>query len=253
MFSTRRSPIRSAFAGGQPRYHLPRTGDEPLTTQNTFTAFAPASVGNAAVGFDLLGHSIEGPGDRITARKTVSSGAVLNEIQGCVVALPSEPEKNTATRAAQSLIDRYAPGAGVALSLHKGIPLSSGLGGSAASAVAAVVATNAALELGLDVHALYPHALVGEAVASGAVHGDNVAPQLLGGLVLALPDRMIEIPTPSGLFCAVVHPISNCRRKNPAKRSPNRIRSSKSSRKPRAWPWLSPVAIGTKKRSSIVA
>ena len=171
-----------------------------------FTAFAPASVGNVAVGFDLLGHSIEGPSDRVTAQRSSTPGAVLSGIEGCVTTLPREPEKNTATRAVQSLIDAHAPGAGIALHLHKGIPLSSGLGGSAASAVAAVVAAAAALDLDLDAQALYPYALAGETVASGAAHGDNVGPQLLGGLVLALPDRLIQVPVPNGLYAAVVHP-----------------------------------------------
>ncbi|MBY6205543.1 homoserine kinase [Halomonas denitrificans] len=175
-------------------------------TTRVVTAFAPASVGNVAVGFDLLGHSIDGPGDRVTARPTSEAGARLAGIEGCVTELPRDPGRNTATRAAQSLIDAHAPGAGVDLVLHKGIPLSSGLGGSAASAVAAVVATAAALDLQLDAHALYPHALAGEAVASGAAHGDNVGPQLLGGLVLALPDRLVPVPVPDGLYAAVVHP-----------------------------------------------
>ncbi|NKI33992.1 homoserine kinase [Wenzhouxiangella sp. XN79A] len=169
-------------------------------------AIAPASVGNAAVGFDLLGHSIEGPFDRVGARRIDRPGVTIAEVRGCVTALPLEPHRNTAGRAVQSLIDAEVPGAGIELIIDKGIPLSSGLGGSAASAVAAVVAANAALGLGLDAQALYRHALAGEAVASGAIHGDNVAPQLLGGLVLALPDRMIAIPVPTGLFAAVVHP-----------------------------------------------
>ncbi len=172
----------------------------------TVHAFAPASVGNAAAGFDLLGHSIEGPRDRVFACRSSSSGVIIRDIRGCVTDLPEDPERNTAGRAVQSLIDRHAPGAGVDLGIDKGIPLSSGLGGSAASAVAAVVAASAALGLALDAHALYPHALAGEAVASGASHGDNVAPQLLGGLVLALPDRVVRVPVPGGLFAAVVHP-----------------------------------------------
>lgn len=173
---------------------------------STVHASAPASVGNAAVGFDLLGHSIDGPRDRVAASRSVTSGVTIRAIRGCVTDLPTDPDRNTAGRAVRSLIDRHAPGAGVELVIDKGIPLSSGLGGSAASAVAAVVAASAALDLGLDAHALYPHALAGEAVASGAVHGDNVAPQLLGGLVLALPDRMIRVPVAPGLFAAVVHP-----------------------------------------------
>lgn len=175
-------------------------------TEPNFTAVAPASVGNVAVGFDLLGHSIDGPADRVTACRSDTPGARLAGIEGCVTELPRDPARNTATRAAQSLIDAHAPDAGVDLTLDKGIPLASGLGGSAASAVAAVVATAAALDLRLDAQALYPHALAGEAVASGAAHGDNVGPQLLGGLVLALPDRLVPVPVPDSLYAAVVHP-----------------------------------------------
>ena len=54
--------------------------------------------------------------------------------------------------------------------------------------------------------ALYPFALAGEAVASGGLHGDNVGPMLLGGLVLATRDRLVPIPVPAAWHCALVHP-----------------------------------------------
>ncbi len=170
------------------------------------TAFAPASVGNVAVGYDLLGHVIEGPGDRVTARRNNGRGVIIEAITGTVTDLPLEAESNTAGRAVQSLLEATGAGFGITLTIEKGIPLGSGLGGSAASASAAVVAVNALLDRPLPVEALYPHALAGEAVASGSVHGDNVGPQLLGGLVLATPDRLVRIPVPDGLHAAVVHP-----------------------------------------------
>jgi homoserine kinase len=80
------------------------------------------------------------------------------------------------------------------------------MGGSAASATAAVVAANALLENPLPREALYRYALEGEAAASGSYHGDNVGPQLLGGLVLATQDSLTAIPTPDNLYCALVHP-----------------------------------------------
>lgn len=170
------------------------------------TAFAPASIGNAAVGFDLLGHALAGPGDRVTAAVGDFNGVRIVAIDGCVTDLPLDPELNTAGRAVLELLRAKKPGSGVALEIHKGIPLASGLGGSAASCVAAVVAVNALLELGLSRAQLYPFALAGEAVASGSAHGDNVGCQLLGGLVLATPDRLIPLPVPDGLTAVAVHP-----------------------------------------------
>jgi len=95
---------------------------------------------------------------------------------------------------------------GFALEIEKGIPLGSGLGGSAASCVAALVAANALLDAPLATEALYPFALTGEAVASGGKHGDNVGPMLLGGLVLATADRLTRISVPAAWHAAVVHP-----------------------------------------------
>lgn len=177
-----------------------------MSTRREATAFAPASVGNVAVGYDLLGHVIEGPGDRVTARRSDRPGVVIKAITGTVTDLPLEAESNTAGQAVLSLLEAVGADFGVILSIEKGIPLGSGLGGSAASASAAVVAANALLDRPLPVKALYPHALAGEAVASGSTHGDNVGPQLLGGLVLATPERLVRVPVPEGLHAAVVHP-----------------------------------------------
>ena len=170
------------------------------------SAFSPASVGNVSVGFDLLGHALVGLGDIVTARRSDSTGVRINAVTGLPLALPQEAADNTAGRAVISLLQAVGVDFGVDLQLHKGIPLGSGLGGSAASATAAVVACNALLESPLSRRQLYPHALAGEAVASGSAHGDNIAPQLLGGLVLAAGDQLIELPVPDGLMAVVVHP-----------------------------------------------
>ncbi len=170
------------------------------------SAFAPASVGNAAVGFDLLGFAISGVGDRVHAARSQQPGVVIDDIRGTVPDLPREPGKNTAGRAVESLLVSEQADFGVRLIIDKGIPLGSGLGGSAASATAALVAVNALLPKPLSPVALYPHALAGEAVASGSPHGDNVGPQLLGGLVLAAPDHLFRLPLPDGLTAVVVHP-----------------------------------------------
>lgn len=172
-------------------------------------AFAPASVGNIAVGFDLLGHSIAGPRDVATVRRIDEPRVRIDAIRGKVAGaatLPLQAESNTAGRALQALRDGLGLAHGFALELDKGIALGSGLGGSAASCVAALVAANALLDAPLPRAALYPFALDGEAVSSGSRHGDNVAPMLLGGVVMATANRMIALAVPEWLHCVVVHP-----------------------------------------------
>ncbi|MGE4069672.1 MAG: homoserine kinase [Lysobacterales bacterium] len=172
----------------------------------TATAFAPASVGNVGVGFDLLGHALEGIGDRVTATRIAEPVVRVREITGVVTDLPFDPENNTAARAVAAWRAALDLDFGIELDIDKGIPLGSGLGGSAASATAALTAANALLAEPLTPSQLYPYALEGERAASGSLHGDNVGPQLLGGLVLATPDRLVPIPVPPGLIAVLVHP-----------------------------------------------
>jgi homoserine kinase len=172
----------------------------------TASAFAPASVGNVGVGFDLLGHALEGIGDRVTATRIAEPVVRVREITGVVTDLPFDSENNTAARAVAAWRAALDLDFGIELDIDKGIPLGSGLGGSAASATAALTAANALLAEPLTPAQLYPYALEGERAASGSLHGDNVGPQLLGGLVLATPDRLVPIPVPPGLIAVLVHP-----------------------------------------------
>src|SRR6266571_3673470 len=114
---------------------------------NTVTAFAPATVSNVACGFDVLGFALEAPGDEVTARfaSVGAAGVLIDDITGDDGRLPREAARNTAGVAAQALLAHVGESRGVALTIRKGLPLSSGLGGSAASAVAGVVAVDALL------------------------------------------------------------------------------------------------------------
>ncbi|GAB1407914.1 homoserine kinase [Thermomonas brevis] len=170
------------------------------------TAFAPGSVGNVGVGFDILGHGIDGIGDTATVRRIDEPTVRIAAIRGVVAALPLQAERNTAGGALIALRQALALPFGFEVEIDKGLPLGSGLGGSAASCVAALVAANALLDAPLDAHALYPHALAGEAIASGGRHGDNVGPMLLGGLVLATAERLTRVNVPAAWHAAVVHP-----------------------------------------------
>lgn len=174
-------------------------------------AFAPASVGNVGVGFDILGHVIEGAGDTVSVRRIdepapIGQGVRIAAIRGTTVDLPLDAPSNTAGAALIAMREALALPFGFQVEIDKGIPLGSGMGGSAASCVAALVAANELLDAPLSREALYPFALVGEAVASGGRHGDNLGPMLLGGLVLATADKLAKIPVPTAWHSVLVHP-----------------------------------------------
>lgn len=179
------------------------------TRQGTACAFAPAGVGNIGVGFDLLGHSIDGPRDVARVRRIdaplVRIRAIGGDVPGAGV-LPLDAARNTAGAALASLRALSGATHGFEVELEKGIPIGAGLGGSAASCVAALVAGNALLDAPLPREALYSCAIDGEAVSSGSRQGDNVAPMLLGGVVLATATRMVALDAPDWLHCVVVHP-----------------------------------------------
>ncbi|MBI3403143.1 MAG: homoserine kinase [Acidobacteria bacterium] len=185
------------------------------------TAFAPATVSNVACGFDVLGFPLESPGDEVTARfiggresrdhgMATPAGLVrIDDIVGDDGRLPRDATRNTAGVAAQALLTRLGERRGVALTIRKGLPLSSGLGGSAASAVAAVVAVDALLGAGSSLETLMSCAFEGERIGAGSAHGDNIGPAVYGGFVLvrvANPPDVIRLPVPAGLTAVVVHP-----------------------------------------------
>ena len=170
------------------------------------SAFAPASIGNIGVGFDILGHTIEGPGDRATVRIIDEPSVRIGAIRNCRVELPFDPTLNTAGAALIAMRAALHLPFGFEIELDKGIAFGSGMGGSAASCVAALVAANALLDAPLSREQLYPFALAGEAVASGGLHGDNVGAMLLGGIVLSTTDKLVRVPAPDTWHCVLVHP-----------------------------------------------
>ncbi|RBG04670.1 homoserine kinase, partial [Xanthomonas oryzae pv. oryzae] len=147
-----------------------------------------------------------GVGDTVTVRRIDAPQVRIAAIRGTAVELPLEAERNTAGAALVALRSALALPFGFELEIDKGIALSSGMGGSAASCVAALVAANALLEAPLSRDQLYLNALDGEAVASGSRHGDNLGPMLLGGLVLSTLERMVPVPVPAAWHSLVVHP-----------------------------------------------
>lgn len=172
--------------------------------------FAPASVANVGCGFDTLGFAIHRPGDDVVVRFSDQPGLRITRIEGDQGKLPLAPEKNTAGVAALELMKHLKVDRGIEMEIWKGIPIGSGMGSSACSAVAGAMAVNELLGKPLTKHALLPFALAGEAIASGgAIHADNVGPCLLGGMVLVRSNAdldMVNIPAPENLYAAVVLP-----------------------------------------------
>ncbi len=172
-------------------------------------AYAPATVSNVACGFDVLGFALDQPGDVVMAEPAEGPGVTIKAIHGDAGRLPTDPSRNTAGAAVAALLDHLQTTRGVALTIHKGLPLESGIGSSGASAVAAVVAASELLERPVATSVLLACAIAGERVGCGTAHPDNVAPALFGGFVLARqawPPDVVRLPVPDGLACALLHP-----------------------------------------------
>lgn len=172
------------------------------------TAFAQATVSNVAVGFDILGFALSHPGDEVTVRRSDEPGVRLVSVEGDA-AVPRQVEANTATAGLIALAeDRDLP-FGLEVSLKKGVALKAGLGGSAASAVAAVVAASAVLDRPLSLPERFHYALLGEQVSCGKRRADNLGPAMLGGMVLVRsvdPLDVVRVPVPHQLQALVVWP-----------------------------------------------
>jgi len=172
------------------------------------TVFAPATVANLGLGFDILGLAIEGPGDTVVARSADEPGVRMASITGDGGALSSAADKNTAGIAAIETLKRAGIETGVELELRKAMPIGSGLGSSSASAAAAAMAVNELMGSPLRKAELVEPCMEAEAAVSGR-HADNVAPALLGGLILIRSIRpldVIRLPVPEGLTVVVVTP-----------------------------------------------
>src|SRR5437868_1621897 len=178
-----------------------------INHKHSVTAFAPATCANVAVGFDVLGFAFAEVGDTVTLTRRDDNKLVIESIESNE-SLPFAVEKNTATLVIQKLCADLQINTGFSIYINKGIPLSSGMGGSAASAVAALFACNAFLTQPLSAHELAKYALFGEELASGHQHADNIVPCIFGGLTLihsVNPVKVVQLPIPD-VYCVLIHP-----------------------------------------------
>lgn len=171
------------------------------------TAFAPATCGNAIVGFDIIGLAISGVGDEVTLIRRDDNQILIKQVMN-QDGIPTDPQKNIASAVVINLVRDLDLDIGFDIVLNKGIPLSSGMGGSAASAVAALTACNSFLNKPLSLTELAHYALQGEALCSGQAHADNIVPAFWGGITLITqmtPMTVIALPIPD-VMCVLVHP-----------------------------------------------
>ena len=173
--------------------------------------FAPASVGNVGVGFDCLGFALEKPGDEVLAKFTDKPGLTIKRITGMRgKKLPYDIQKNTAGLAAYNFMQYLnEPKLGIEIEIHKKMPLGSGLGSSAASAVGGVMAINELLGTRVEKRELLKFALDGEELASTGRNADNVAPSLLGGMILIRDNATLDLhrlPYFNHLYATVIYP-----------------------------------------------
>jgi homoserine kinase len=174
------------------------------------SVFAPATVSNVACGFDVMGFAVHEPGDIATVRKIEKPGVFLKIVGGGDDRLPRESSKNTAGIAVIEFLKKMKVATGIEIELHKKMPMGSGLGSSAASAVAAVYATNILFDNPLSRNELLPFVLEAEKAACGSAHADNAAPSLLGGFVLIRsynPLDTLSLAVPANLMCTILHPF----------------------------------------------
>lgn len=171
-------------------------------------AYAPGSIGNVGPGFDVLGMAIAGRGDSVVVERRAAPGVFIKDPGH--PDLTDDPKIHTAAVAAYEVLKRSGVerDVGLVITVRKGLSLTAGQGGSAASAVAAAVATN-----GLLNNPLWPTGLVGACLAAEErVSGhciDNVAASLLGGLVLIrseTPLEIVKLPVPPTLRMVLALP-----------------------------------------------
>jgi homoserine kinase len=199
MGASRRDSIRSQEAECNVRKHV---------TPRSVSVFAPASISNLGSGFDVLGLAIDQPGDIVVATRRVEPGLGFS-VSGADGEVPVEISRNVAAHVAQIMLDELRLSFGVTMVLHKRMPVGSGLGSSAASSVAAVVAINHLLSRRLPKAGLLRFAIEGERMVTGAAHADNVAPSLLGGVCLVRsydPLDVVSLPVRNTVRWVVIHP-----------------------------------------------
>ena len=170
------------------------------------TVHAPGTVANLVCGFDVLGMCLEQPYDIMEMKLLNERKVIISSRDN--YKLPTDPAQNTAGAPLLSILEEIDRSVGFELVITKQIKPGSGIGSSAASAAGAVVAANHLLGNIFSKEDMVRFAMIGEKVASGVKHADNIAPCIYGGITLIrsiFPLDIVMVPAPP-LQVTVVHP-----------------------------------------------
>ena len=167
------------------------------------TVKAPSSTANLGPGFDVFGLAVDAFFDEITLTKKKSGISIITEDD-----IPTNPDSNTAGLVVKNMIKKFKIKDGIEIKIKKGVPAGFGMGSSAASAAATVVAFDKMYELKLDENTLVEFAGYGEKASAGSIHYDNVAASVLGGFVIVRtnPLNVIKIEPPMNLRMCIAVP-----------------------------------------------
>ncbi len=194
----------------------------------SITVKAPSSTANLGPGFDVFGLAVDAFFDEITLTKKKSGVSIITKDN-----IPTNPDNNTAGLVVKNMLKKLKIKGGIEIKIKKGVPAGFGMGSSAASAAAAVIAFNQMFELKLDDNALVEFAGFGEKASAGSVHYDNVAASVLGGFVIVRtnPLDVIKIEPPMNLrMCIAVPTLEVPKKKTKVSRGviPKKVRLSDS-------------------------
>lgn len=170
--------------------------------------FVPATIGNVGPGFDVLGLVFPGLGDVIAVDLIDGPSTVASVTGRDANLVPLDPKKNCAVIAAESMLKINGINRGVRVTIDKQLPISGGLGASAASSVGGALAAAFACGISPKQDEILSAALEGEEAVAGR-HLDNIAPCLLGGLTVVLslnPPRVYRLPMTADWWLSILTP-----------------------------------------------
>ena len=169
----------------------------------SITVKAPSSTANLGPGFDVFGLAVDAFFDEITLTKKKSGISIITEDD-----IPTNPDSNTAGLVVKNMIKKFKIKDGIEIKIKKGVPAGFGMGSSAASAAATVVAFDKMYGLKLDENTLVEFAGYGEKASAGSIHYDNVAASVLGGFVIVRtnPLNVIKVEPPMNLRMCIAVP-----------------------------------------------
>jgi len=169
--------------------------------------FAPASIANLGCGFDVMGLALDEVGDILEITADEGDGlTITNETD---VPLPDDIEQNVITPVVRKFMEMTGNKAQIDVKICQKIYPGSGIGSSAAASAAAAFGLNELFDCPLEEEDVVICGMEGENLASGGYHADNIAPAVMGGIILIRgyePLDLIKLPVPGNFYCAVVHP-----------------------------------------------